>query len=159
MRVAAYASLRGSSPTVEAIEPKLRDLIQEDHRRTVSIEIIQKRVAEMYDLRPSDMTSKKRPASIARPRQIAMYLARRLTKSSLQEIGEAFGGRDHGTVLHACSAVAERIATDSSLKQKVEYLEGTARIRTPEGVTPNLSHRGFRAQPPEAWSCVLAPVH
>ena len=123
VRVAAYASLRGSSPTVEAIEPKLRDLIQEDHRRTVSIEIIQKRVAEMYDLRPSDMTSKKRPASIARPRQIAMYLARRLTKSSLQEIGEAFGGRDHGTVLHACSAVAERIATDSSLKQKVEYLE------------------------------------
>lgn len=123
LRVAAYASLSGKPPTVEAIEPKLRDLLQEDHRRSVSIEAIQKRVAELFDLRPSDMTSKKRPASIARPRQIAMYLARRLTKSSLQEIGAAFGGRDHGTVLHACSTVADRIAADSSLKQKVDFLE------------------------------------
>ncbi|HPA19430.1 MAG TPA: chromosomal replication initiator protein DnaA [Verrucomicrobiae bacterium] len=123
LRVAAYASLSGKSPTVEAMEPKLRDLIQEEQRRNVSIEAIQKRVAEVFDLRPSDMTSKKRPASIARPRQIAMYLARRLTKSSLQEIGAAFGGRDHGTVLHACGAVAERMAADLPLRQKVEFLE------------------------------------
>lgn len=123
LRVAAFASLTGKPPTVEVIEPKLRDLLQEENRRSVSIEAIQKRVAEVFDLRPSDMTSKKRPASIARPRQIAMYLARRLTKASLQEIGAAFGGRDHGTVLHACSAVADRIAADSSLKQKVDFLE------------------------------------
>lgn len=123
LRVAAFASLSGKPPTVETVEPKLRDLLQEENRRSVSIEAIQKRVAEVFDLRPSDMTSKKRPASIARPRQVAMYLARRLTKASLQEIGAAFGGRDHGTVLHACSAVADRIASDSTLKQKVDFLE------------------------------------
>ena len=66
-------------------------------------------MAEHFDVRLADMTSKRRPANIAFPRQIAMYLARELTKASLNEIGEAFGGRDHGTVLHACKLVKKRM--------------------------------------------------
>ena len=71
---------------------------------TISIDTIQKHVAEHFDIRLADMTSRRRPENIAFPRQIAMYLSRQMTESSLNTIGEAFGGRDHGTVLHACPA-------------------------------------------------------
>jgi chromosomal replication initiator protein len=90
----------------------------------VSIDQIQRRVAEHFDVRLADMTSKRRPQNIAFPRQIAMYLARELTKSSLSEIGEAFGGRDHGTVLHAHRVVKTRMLKEEKVRQVVSYLDG-----------------------------------
>jgi chromosomal replication initiator protein len=69
------------------------------------------------------MTSKRRPANIAQPRQIAMYLARQLTKHSLQEIGDAFGGRDHGTVIHACKTVDNMMEQDDSFRGSVDFLK------------------------------------
>lgn len=125
MRVASYTSLNeGQIPSIEKIEHLLKDLLQEEARRTITIDQIQRRVAEHFDVRLADMTSKRRPANIAFPRQIAMYFARELTKSSLNEIGEAFGGRDHGTVLHAHRLVKERIRSDDKTRQVITYLDG-----------------------------------
>ena len=123
MRVATYASLAGQSVTVERIEHLLRDLLREEASRQVTIDSIQKTVAEHFDIRLADMTSRRRPASIAFPRQVAMYLSRSLTKGSLMEIGEAFGGRDHGTVIHACKKVAERLQQEPTLKDTLGVLE------------------------------------
>jgi len=124
MRVASYASLNeGQVPSFEKIEHLLKDLLQEEARRAITIDQIKNRVAEYYDVRLADMTSKRRPASIAFPRQVAMYLARELTKSSLSEIGQSFGGRDHGTVLHAHRLVKERIRDDAKIRQIVSFLD------------------------------------
>jgi chromosomal replication initiator protein len=122
-RVASYATLTGRKPTVEAVEGMLREILHEEGRFTLTIEVIQKRVAEHFDIRLADMTSKRRPENIAFPRQVAMYLSRHLTESSLNTIGEAFGGRDHGTVLHACRLVKDRMEVDSNVRQTVHYLE------------------------------------
>lgn len=122
-RVAGYASLHGGSPSIEKVEEILRDILQEEGRRVVSIDAIQKRVAEHYDVRIADMTSKRRPANIAWPRQVAMFLSREMTKSSLSEIGEAFGGRDHGTVLHAHRTVIERIGKEEKTRLAVAFLK------------------------------------
>ena len=123
MRVASFISLSGGNPSQDRVEMLLKDLLQEEARRSVSIDNIQKRVAEHFDVRIADMTSKRRPKNIAFPRQIAMYIARELTKSSLMEIGSAFGGRDHGTVLHAHRLVKDRIATDEKIRQVVKFLQ------------------------------------
>jgi chromosomal replication initiator protein len=124
MRVASFASLNdGRMPSTERIEMLLKDILQEEARRAVTIDQIQKRVAEHFDVRLADMTSKRRPANIAFPRQIAMYLSRELTKSSLAEIGEAFGGRDHGTVLHAHRQVREKMSKDDKTKQVISFLD------------------------------------
>ena len=123
VRVASFASLTGKKVSVEIVEGLLRDVLNEEGRYTISIEVIQKKVAEHFDLRQADMTSKRRPEHIAFPRQIAMYLSRNLTDSSLSTIGEAFGGRDHGTVLHACRQVKDRMEVDASVRQAVNYLE------------------------------------
>ena len=123
MRVASFISLSGGNPSPDRVEMLLKDLLQEEARRSVSIDNIQKRVAEHFDVRYADMTSKRRPKNIAFPRQIAMYIARELTKSSLMEIGDAFGGRDHGTVLHAHRLVKERITTDEKIRQVVKFLQ------------------------------------
>ena len=123
MRVASFISLSGGNPSQDRVEMLLKDLLQEEARRSVSIENIQKRVAEHFDVRFADMTSKRRPKNIAFPRQIAMYIARELTKSSLMEIGDAFGGRDHGTVLHAHRLVKDRIGTDEKIRQVVKFLQ------------------------------------
>lgn len=124
MRVASYASLNeGKMPSLERIEMLLKDILQEEARRAVSIDQIQKRVAEHFDVRLADMTSKRRPANIAFPRQIAMYLSRELTRSSLAEIGEAFGGRDHGTVLHAHRQVRDKMSKDDRTRQVVSFLD------------------------------------
>ena len=123
MRVASFISLSGGHPSPDRVEMLLKDLLQEEARRSVSIENIQKRVADHFDVRFADMTSKRRPRNIAFPRQIAMYIARELTKSSLMEIGDAFGGRDHGTVLHAHRLVKERITTDEKIRQVVKFLQ------------------------------------
>ncbi len=95
----------------------------EEAQRLITVDGIQKRVADYYQLRTSDMVSKRRPANIAFPRQIAMYLSRILTKHSLQEIGENFGGRDHGTVIHACRSVENMMEQDQSVRNSVEFLK------------------------------------
>ncbi len=122
LRVASFMSLSGGKLTEDRIETLLKDILQEEARRSVNVEQIQKRVAEHFDVRFADMTSKRRPASIAFPRQIAMYLTRELTKMSLVEIGESFGGRDHGTVLHAHRLVKDRISSDNKIRHVVKFL-------------------------------------
>jgi chromosomal replication initiator protein len=124
MRVASYVSLNeGRPPTIEKVEQLLKDILHEEARRSITIDQIQRRVAEHFDVRLADMTSKRRPQNIAFPRQIAMYLARELTKTSLSEIGDAFGGRDHGTVLHAHRLVKEKILKDDKTRHVVSFLD------------------------------------
>jgi len=123
IRVASYASLTGKKLSVEVVEGLLREILHEEGRFSVNIEVIQKRVAEHYDIRVADMSSKRRPENIAFPRQVAMFLARQMTENSLSSIGEAFGGRDHGTVLHACRLVQGRMEVDANIRQAVLYLE------------------------------------
>ncbi len=123
IRVASYASLTGKKLSLEVVEGLLREVLHEEGRFSINIEVIQKKVAEHFDIRLADMTSKRRPENIAFPRQIAMFLARQLTESSLNTIGEAFGGRDHGTVLHACRLVKDRMEIDANVRQVVHYLE------------------------------------
>jgi chromosomal replication initiator protein len=123
IRVASYASLTGKKLSLEVVEGLLREVLHEEGRFSISIEVIQKKVAEHFDIRLADMTSKRRPENIAFPRQIAMFLSRQMTESSLSSIGEAFGGRDHGTVLHACRLVKDRMEVDPSVRQVVSYLE------------------------------------
>ena len=123
IRVASYASLTGKKLTLEVVEGLLREILHEEGRYSISIETIQKKVAEHFDIRLADMTSKRRPENIAFPRQVAMFLSRQMTESSLSAIGEAFGGRDHGTVLHACRLVKDRMEIDSNVRQVVSYLE------------------------------------
>ena len=123
IRVASYAHLTGKELTNDVVENLLREILQEEGRHTITMEVIQKKVTEKFDLRMADMTSKRRPENIAFPRQIAMYLSRQLTEHSLSAIGEAFGGRDHGTVLHACRLVKDRMEIDANVRQTVHYLE------------------------------------
>src|ERR1700745_4219376 len=125
MRVASFASLSGKELTQEVVEHLLKDILQEEGRHSITIEQIQRRVAEHFDVRLADMTSKRRPANIAFPRQVAMYLARELTKASLNEIGEAFGGRDHGTVLHACKLVKRRMKEQDSVRQTISFIDSS----------------------------------
>lgn len=127
MRVATYASLAGESVPLEKVEYLLRDILREEATKQVTIDAIQKMVADHFDLRLADMTSRRRPASVAYPRQVAMYLSRQLTKTSLMDIGEAFGGRDHGTVIHACKKLVEQMKTDHSVKELVNMFEATLR--------------------------------
>lgn len=123
IRVASYASLTGKKLNVEVVEGLLREILHEEGRFSVNIEVIQKKVAEHFDIRLADMTSKRRPENIAFPRQVAMFLSRQMTENSLSTIGEAFGGRDHGTVLHACRLVKDRMEIDANVRQVVSYLE------------------------------------
>ena len=123
IRVASYASLTGKKLTIEVVEGLLREVLHEEGRFSVTIETIQKKVAEHFDIRLADMTSKRRPENIAFPRQVAMFLSRQMTENSLSSIGEAFGGRDHGTVLHACRLVKDRMEVDPNVRQVVSYLE------------------------------------
>jgi chromosomal replication initiator protein len=123
IRVASYASLTGKKLSLEVVEGLLREILHEEGRFSISIEIIQKKVAEHFDIRLADMTSKRRPENIAFPRQVAMFLSRQMTETSLSAIGEAFGGRDHGTVLHACRLVKDLMEVDSYVRQVVSYLE------------------------------------
>jgi len=127
MRVATYASLAGESVSVEKVEHLLKDLLREEAGRQVTIDSIQKAVAEHFDVRVADMTSRRRPASIAFPRQVAMYLSRSMTKVSLMEIGEQFGGRDHGTVIHACKKVTGRMKEEGEVRQVVDRIEAQLR--------------------------------
>ncbi len=122
-RVASYSALMGKTVDIAVTEQLLGDILQEEVRNQVTPDKIQKRVADYYNLRLSDMVSRRRPANIAFPRQIAMYLSRILTSLPLQEIGEAFGGRDHGTVIHACKTVENIMDQDEATRRSVEYLK------------------------------------
>jgi chromosomal replication initiator protein len=123
IRVASYAALTGKKLSLEMVESLLREVLNEEGRYAINIEVIQKKVAEHFDIRLADMTSKRRPENIAFPRQVAMFLSRQMTETSLAAIGEAFGGRDHGTVLHACRLVKDRMEVDANVRQVVSYLE------------------------------------
>jgi len=123
IKVASYTTLTGKPIDLATTEMLLQDVLIEQAQNQLTMETIQKRVADHYQIRHSDMTSKRRPNNIAIPRQIAMYLARTLTKHSLQEIGDAFGGRDHGTVIHACKAVDNMMEQDSTVRGSVEFLK------------------------------------
>ncbi len=123
MRVASYHSLSDRELTREVIENLLRDIFQEQAKRAVTIDQIQRKVAEQFDVRLADMTSKRRPANIAFPRQIAMYLARDLTNTSLSDIGDAFGGKDHGTVIHAVKLVKRRMEEDEKTRHIIRMLD------------------------------------
>jgi chromosomal replication initiator protein len=123
IRVGSYQSLNGRECSCEATEQLLRDILREEAKKTVTIEQIQKKVAEHFDVRLADMTSKRRTLNIVFPRQVAMYLARHHTKASLQQIGETFGGRDHGTVLHACKTVSVRMKKEDLVRQTIVRLD------------------------------------
>src|SRR5580658_5164109 len=123
IKVASYSALSNKPLDLATTERLLHDMLVEQAQSILTIETIQKRVADHFQIRHSDMTSKRRPNNIAIPRQAAMYLARTLTKHSLQEIGDAFGGRDHGTVIHACKAVDNMMEQDASMRGSVEFLK------------------------------------
>jgi chromosomal replication initiator protein len=120
-RIAANMRLVGRPITLETAQDELRDLLR-SHERRVTIDEIQRRVAEHYTIRMSEMTSDRRARAVARPRQVAMYLAKQLTTRSLPEIGRKFGGRDHTTVIHAIRKIEELKLTDPALAEDVELL-------------------------------------
>ena len=120
-RISAHATLVGRDITLESTQDVLHDLLRSYERR-VTIEEIQRQVASHYQLRIGDMHSARRSRSIARPRQIAMYLAKQLTQHSLPDIGRRFGGRDHTTVLHAVKRIDELCMIDKNFQEDVEFL-------------------------------------
>ncbi|TBO28388.1 chromosomal replication initiator protein DnaA [Aquabacterium lacunae] len=123
-KVLAFAKFSHKEITIHLARESLKDLLSIQNRQ-ISVENIQKTVADFYKIKVADMYSKKRPASIARPRQIAMYLAKELTQKSLPEIGELFGGRDHTTVLHAVRKIMGERGKDTELNQQLHVLEQT----------------------------------
>ena len=123
IKVCSYSSLTGNPLDITTCEMLLSDVLMEAAKQQLTIDTIQKKVAEYFELRHSDMLSRRRPNHIAVPRQIAMYLSRELTKHSLQEIGESFGGRDHGTVIHACRQVENLVDQDDTVRHSVDYLK------------------------------------
>ena len=120
----AYSRFNQKEISIALAREALRDLLSIQNRQ-ISVENIQKTVADYYKIKIGDMYSKKRPASIARPRQIAMYLAKELTQKSLPEIGEMFGGRDHTTVLHAVRKMSAERLQMTELNQQLHVLEQT----------------------------------
>ena len=123
-KILAYSRFNQKEVSIQLARDALKDLLSIQNRQ-ISVENIQKTVADFYKIKVADMYSKKRPANIARPRQIAMFLAKELTQKSLPEIGELFGGRDHTTVLHAVRKIAAERQTVSELNQQLHVLEQT----------------------------------
>ncbi|WP_119156427.1 chromosomal replication initiator protein DnaA [Caldimonas tepidiphila] len=123
-KILAYSRFSHKEINIQLARDALKDLLSIQNRQ-ISVENIQKTVADFYKIKVADMYSKKRPASIAKPRQIAMYLAKELTQKSLPEIGELFGGRDHTTVLHAVRKIGGERTKDTELNQQLHVLEQT----------------------------------
>ena len=123
-KILAFASFHARPITVELAREALKDLLQASTGQ-ITVELIQRTVAEYYKIKVSDMYSKRRPTSIAAPRQVAMYLAKELTQKSLPEIGELFGGRDHTTVLHAVRKIADARGKDTELNHAIHVMEQT----------------------------------
>jgi chromosomal replication initiator protein len=123
-RIVAHADLVGRPVTIETTQELLRDLLRANDRR-VTIDEIQRKVAEHFNMRVADMHSERRARAVARPRQVAMFLAKQLTQRSLPEIGRKFGGRDHTTVMHAVRKVEELMASDQGFAEDIELLRRT----------------------------------
>jgi chromosomal replication initiator protein len=123
-KILAYSRFNLKDISIQLAREALKDLLSIQNRQ-IGVENIQKTVADFYKIKVADMYSKKRPASIARPRQIAMFLAKELTQKSLPEIGELFGGRDHTTVLHAVRKIAGERQQNTELNQQLHVLEQT----------------------------------
>ena len=123
-RLVAHSQLVGRPVSLESAQDVLHDLLRANNRK-VTIEEIQKKVAEYFNIRLSDMSSPRRARAVARPRQIAMYLSKQLTSKSLPEIGRTFGGRDHTTVMHAVNRIDELSIEDSLLSDDIELLKRT----------------------------------
>jgi chromosomal replication initiator protein len=122
VRVVSYSSLTGRPMNQESLEHLLRDTLDQEQQHELTIEEIQKLVADYYDIRLGDMTSNRRPQSIAFPRQVAMYLCREMTKQSLPSIGSAFA-RNHATVMHACRLIGERLKADAQFRQNMLVIQ------------------------------------
>ncbi|WP_058486400.1 chromosomal replication initiator protein DnaA [Defluviitalea phaphyphila] len=122
-RIIAYSTLANQEITIELASEALKDLISTDKPKTITTELIQEIVASYYNLRPEDLKSKKRTRSVAFPRQVAMYLCRKLTDLSLPKIGEKFGGRDHTTIIHGYEKINNDIKTNNELRQAIKELE------------------------------------
>ena len=122
IRVIAYSSLTKQEITIELAEEVLKDIISSQQSTRLTIPFIQQTAAEYFQLTVEDFKSKRRTQNIALPRQVAMYLSRELTDSSLPKIGEEFGGRDHSTVIHACDRVKELMGTDLKVNQAIKDL-------------------------------------
>lgn len=129
VRVVAYANLTRSPITVELASEILKELLPSAAIKPVTIALLQKIVAEHFDIRVEEMRAKRRTKGVAFPRQVAMYLARELTDASLPRIGEEFGGRDHTTVMHACERVKTALAQDPQFAVRLKRLVDT--LRTP----------------------------
>jgi chromosomal replication initiator protein len=123
-KILAYSRFSHKEINIALAREALKDLLSIQNRQ-IGVENIQKTVADFYKIKIADMYSKKRPASIARPRQIAMYLAKEMTQKSLPEIGELFGGRDHTTVLHAVRKISAERQINTELNQQLHVLEQT----------------------------------
>ena len=125
VRLTTYATFCHRCLTVADARAQLSDLLRHNRGETVSIETIQQRVAEEFKVRVADINGRRRTADIALCRQVAMFLARKHTERSLQDVGAAFGGRDHGTVLHAERAIASKMAEDTELRERITRLSET----------------------------------
>jgi len=122
MRVAAHVSLEGAMGSESALAVFLHDVIDEEPTKSVTVDRVQRAVATQYDLRVSDLTGPRRPKNIAEARQVAMYLIRLMVKLPLTQIGDEFGNRDHGTVIHACKVVAQRMKENTEFRAMVDRL-------------------------------------
>lgn len=121
-RIAGYSALIGRRVDLGSVERLLGDLLQEEASSKVTVEQIQQKVADYYKIRMNELVGRRRNAHIVFPRQVAMYISRTLTSEPLKTIGDAFGGRDHGTVIHACKQVENMMEQDGSVKRAVDYL-------------------------------------
>jgi len=121
-RISGHIRLINEPLRIDTVERLLQDILQEELQHQVTVEKIQQRVADYFNLRLSELLSRRKPAKIVVPRQISMYLSRMLTNHSLTQIGDAFGGRDHGTVIHAIRTVESLMEQDAQVRNSVEYL-------------------------------------
>lgn len=124
IRLSSYITLTKVPWSIETAQMVLKELLSRQNIQAPTIELIQREVARFYDIRITDITGRRRPESIAFPRQVAMYLSRKLTDHSLAAIGEAFGGRDHGTVIHACKMIQGRMEVEDIVRQNILQIEG-----------------------------------
>ncbi|MGI6036635.1 MAG: chromosomal replication initiator protein DnaA [Limnochordia bacterium] len=129
-KVVAYASLQGRNITINLASEALKDMLAANRKKPIDIKMIQEIVADYYGINISDMSTRKRTKAIVLPRQVAMYLSRDLTDASLPKIGEAFGGRDHSTVIHACEKVANDMAKDPAFFREIEEITEQIKQRT-----------------------------
>lgn len=121
-RIAGYDALIDRKVDLDSVERLLGDLLQEEAASKLTVEQIQKKVSDYYQIRFSELVGRRRTSQIVFPRQVAMYISRTLTSDPLKSIGDAFGGRDHGTVIHACKQVENMMDQDGSVKRGVDYL-------------------------------------